>query len=92
MKEHYSHWLPKLFKAEAIVFGSHIFYVMEHPSVFLRRHEKKHVEQYKEHGVIAFLCKYLLEYSIGRLRGLSHRQAYLNISFEVEARKAETIR
>lgn len=92
MKEHYNHWLPRLFKANAIVFGSHIFYDHDNPSVFLRRHEREHVRQYQEHGFFGFLFRYLLEYASGRLYGLDHRKAYLQISFEVKARKAETVR
>ena len=86
---HYNSSIPKLFKAEAVTIGTHIFYEMSCPSVFLRRHEEKHVEQYLEHGFIAFLFKYVLEYVMYRLSGMNHRKAYLNISFEKEARLAE---
>jgi hypothetical protein len=46
------------------------------------RHEEKHIEQYKKHGVISFLIRYIFE---------SIRSGYYNNKFEVEARKAEDI-
>jgi hypothetical protein len=48
----------------------------------LMRHELCHVRQYKQHGFVAFLLKYLLE---------SIRQGYKNNRFEVEARAAEEL-
>ncbi|MCB0714664.1 MAG: DUF4157 domain-containing protein [Chitinophagaceae bacterium] len=45
------------------------------------RHELKHVEQYKKHGVAGFLCKYLWQ---------SLRHGYHDNVFEKEARESET--
>ena len=56
-----------------------------------KRHEDKHKEQYKEDGIVKFLCKYLYEYLKCRIKGLNHNQAYLNISYEIEAREAECL-
>lgn len=53
----------------------------------LLRHEMVHVEQWKDQGVARFLWRYLWDYVSGRLRGLSHQEAYLAIPFEVEARR-----
>ena len=89
VKNHYNSFVPILFKAEAVTIGTHIFYEMSSPSIFLRRHEEKHVAQYLKHGFVAFLFRYVLEYVLYRLRGMNHREAYLNISFEKEARDAE---
>lgn len=49
-------------------------------------HELVHVRQWHDLGVIGFLRVYLGEYVGGRRRGLSHRDAYLAISLETEAR------
>jgi hypothetical protein len=52
----------------------------------LLRHELTHVEQYRDLGTVRFLSRYVGEYLAGRRAGKSHRQAYLDISFEQEAR------
>ena len=44
-------------------------------------HELKHVEQFKQHGLLSFIFLYLLE---------SIRHGYINNKYEVEARAAET--
>ena len=44
------------------------------------RHELCHIRQFREHGFIPFLLKYLLE---------TIKRGYYNNRFEVEARKAE---
>ncbi len=44
------------------------------------RHELCHVRQFREHGFLPFLFKYLVE---------TIRRGYYNNRFEVEARKAE---
>jgi hypothetical protein len=50
------------------------------------RHELVHVRQYERDGVVSFLLRYVAEYLRGRLRGLSHFDAYSSISYEREAR------
>lgn len=50
-------------------------------------HELVHVRQFGETGYLRFMSRYLLEYCRGRLRGKSPRQAYRDISAEVEARE-----
>jgi len=54
----------------------------------LLAHELVHVEQYADLGIIRFLRPYLREYFTNLWRLRSHRQAYLAISFEAEARAA----
>ena len=44
------------------------------------KHEMCHIRQFKEHGYILFICKYLYE---------SMRVGYYNNKYEVEAREAE---
>jgi maleylpyruvate isomerase len=53
----------------------------------LLRHELTHVEQWRTLGVVGFARVYLGEYFAGRRRGLNHRDAYLAISLEQEARQ-----
>lgn len=52
----------------------------------LLMHELVHVRQWKTQGVVRFVLRYVGEYLGGRLRGLSHGEAYLAISAESEAR------
>jgi maleylpyruvate isomerase len=52
----------------------------------LLRHELAHVEQWNELGYVRYLVQYLRAYGAGRLRRLSHHEAYLQIPLEVEAR------
>jgi hypothetical protein len=52
-------------------------------------HEITHCRQYQQHGAWRFRAKYLAAYCHNRRRGMSHDRAYLEIPFEVEARKIE---
>lgn len=51
----------------------------------LLSHEAVHVEQWREHGVIGFLVRYLGDYVRGRAMGFPHHVAYRAIRFEREA-------
>lgn len=53
------------------------------------RHEMKHVEQIKRLGVIRFYSQYLWEYACNLIHFGNHNDAYMAISFEIEARSAE---
>jgi hypothetical protein len=50
-------------------------------------HELVHVQQWREHGALPFLARYLADYARGRLRGQPHWTAYAAIPFESEARE-----
>ena len=52
----------------------------------LLAHELVHVRQYAEAGFVVFLARYLRDYVRGLVRLRNHRQAYLAIPTEVEAR------
>lgn len=52
----------------------------------LLAHEQVHVRQFAELGFVRFMTRYLVSYARFRLRGYGHRQAYLRIPLEVEAR------
>lgn len=91
IKEHYQVKIPKFLKAQALTIGQHIFYQAENRFISnrLRNHEMKHVEQYREIGIPRFLFLYMVEYCWNRLKGLSKKESYRQISFEIEARKVE---
>src|SRR5262245_38711092 len=55
----------------------------------LLAHESAHCLQYRKHGTWGFRARYLASYFKNRLRGMSRREAYLNIPFEIEAREIE---
>jgi len=89
--EHYKQlWVDKL-GACAVTIGSHIFYDLDKPYVEerIRKHERKHVEQYKKYGLLGFLMVYFFWYILGRLNGKNHWQAYYANPLEIEAKKAE---
>jgi hypothetical protein len=50
-------------------------------------HELIHLRQLGDDGYIVFTARYVWEYLEGRLRGKDARQAYLDISAEIEARE-----
>ena len=51
----------------------------------LLRHESVHVDQWRRHGRVGFLSRYLWDYLRLRASGLSHQKAYRAIPFEKEA-------
>ncbi len=52
------------------------------------RHEAKHWDDMWRLWCVGFYALYFYEYFRGRVKGLDHHSAYLNISFEIAARKA----
>lgn len=99
----FSHFFTTLISVSGITFGRRIFILPQHLSLnrqnqkklpeVLVVHEIAHVLQYRREGFIRFFYKYLRDY----LRNLPRnekwspdvrRQAYLNIPFEIEARRA----
>ena len=86
-------WLAKLAakklkrNAVAMVLGKTIHLHNTTKTEFLQdekwlKHELCHINQFKQHGYILFIVKYLLE---------SMRNGYYNNRFEVEARQAEEL-
>ncbi len=75
----------KFFKINAIVVFPFVLYQDKNPTESIVRHEKIHLRQIKDDGVIKFYLKYFYEYFQGRRSGLSHNEAYRNISYEKEA-------
>ncbi len=76
--------LPGMTWAHAISIGRVVIF-REAPEPVLLRHEEIHQEQMTRKGVIRFYAHYLCDYVRGRLRGLSHYEAYRSIPAEVEA-------
>jgi len=93
MIEHYNHLLPKLMNVTAVTLGQHVYYAINKESISkrLRKHEMVHVIQYKQLGFMHFLYRYFKEYIGFRLKGLDHYHAYIEISYEKEARQKETL-
>ncbi|GAB3889684.1 hypothetical protein [Spirosoma agri] len=55
------------------------------PGLVLINHERIHLRQQAELGIVPFYLWYILEYLIRRLYFRTHYAAYRNISFEREA-------
>jgi hypothetical protein len=77
--------LAKILKVDGIVLYPFIFFSEVRPSVKTINHELIHIQQVRRDGFIRFYFNYLKEYSQFRLKGIPHREAYLSISYEVEA-------
>ena len=75
----------KPFRINAIVLYPLVLYQDKFPNESLVIHEEVHLKQIKADGVLKFYTRYLYEYVRGRMLGLSHYQAYRNISYEIEA-------
>ena len=86
-------WLAKIAaiklgaKAVAMVLGKTIHLHNTTKTDFLKderwvKHELCHIKQFKEHGYVGFIVKYIWE---------SIRKGYYNNRFEVEAREAEEL-
>lgn len=53
----------------------------------LLMHEMVHARQWQQQGVRRFISSYLRQYLVARVTGATHREAYLAIGAEVEARE-----
>jgi hypothetical protein len=88
------HWLwiggPVPRRAQGITLGSLVIVRAEvvGSSSFneLLRHERVHVQQFRDQGTLRFLAKYFGSYLWSRLHGYGHDAAYRRIPFEIEAR------
>lgn len=84
-------WLAKIAARQlrtgsvAMVLGNTIHLYNTSKEEFLQnktwlRHELCHIQQFRQHGLVGFIVKYVWE---------SIKKGYYNNKFEVEARKAE---
>ena len=88
-------FMRKLWAKEtgAMTIGKHIFVdpaVLERGGrelTALLMHEMVHSRQWQEWGPRRFLTAYIRQYLLARIAGASHREAYLAIEAEVEARE-----
>ncbi len=85
-----------LIGANAFTFGRHVFLSKSAVSEIdggtaagddLLAHELVHIEQYRRTGMVRFLARYFIDYLRARAEGLTHREAYLAIPFEIQARE-----
>lgn len=60
------------------------------PGVKIINHELVHILQVRREGMVRFYFNYLKEYIQYRLKGFKHNEAYLAISYEVEAYSNQT--
>lgn len=90
----YARWVCRRLGAGAVTVGRRVFFSpagwrqVEQggaAGLALAGHEVVHVLQYRRHGVVGMLARYLGAYLRGRLAGRSHRSAYRAIGFEREA-------
>lgn len=80
--------IPKLFKADGITLYPCVFIASGKAtaeSSGLLAHEQTHVEQIQKIGFWSFYVSYFLYYFAGRLHHKNHKDAYLQIPFEIEA-------
>ena len=78
--------------AHGMTFGRRVMLLRGHESNRkLIAHELVHVAQYAEHGHVRFLVRYLADYARNLVRLRNHRQAYLAITAEVDAREGAAV-
>ncbi len=73
--------------AHGMTVGRHVMLLRGHEDrAVLVAHELVHVRQYADRGLVRFLARYLWDYAGNLVRLRNHREAYLAIPTEVEAR------
>ncbi len=73
--------LPRVVFVSAATFDR----ILDGDASTLLIHESAHVDQWRDHGIVRFLTRYVGDYLRGRAVGLPHRPAYRAIRFEREA-------
>ncbi|TLV00974.1 hypothetical protein [Dyadobacter luticola] len=77
-------------RVEGIALFPFIFIRTKTPGRFLINHERIHIRQQLEMGILPFYIWYLMEYFIRYVQHKNRYLAYLHISFEREAYRNET--
>lgn len=82
IKYHYKSILVRFFPSwvYAFTFGQHIFVRRGSLHLKQKRHEEKHCDQYRKHGICRFLWIYFWE---------ERHLSYIEKTFEIEAKAAE---
>jgi hypothetical protein len=70
---------------DGITIGSTVITRSRLPSPALVRHELVHVRQWRRHGIVGFVVRYVGSYTWLRLQRHGHLGAYLRIPLEIEA-------
>jgi len=79
-------------QAHGMTLGRRVMLLRGHESNRkLIAHELVHVAQYAERGYVRFLTRYLTDYVRNLVRLRDHRQAYLAITAEVDARAGAAV-
>ncbi len=71
--------------SDAITIGPLVVVRAGKATPYLLRHEHVHVRQWRRHGPIGFLARYLGAYVVWRVRRKGHHGAYRRIPLEIEA-------
>lgn len=79
-------FLPSWVEAITFPWGIHF---RKNPTQRLMRHETKHFEQIQKDGILTFYSRYIWEYIQNLFKYKDMRLAYMAISYEREARRAE---
>lgn len=83
-------FLPKMLGVNAITIYPFIFTSEGKPDDVLLNHEFLHVKQVETFGWFSFYLSYLMYYWAGRLSGLDHDEAYMDIPYERVAYEQES--
>lgn len=83
----YNSNIPGILKAQGVAIFPFIFISHKEPDCpeWLIRHEKVHIRQQLQWLFIPFFVVYGFDYLKGRIKGMNHNDAYMDIRFEKEA-------
>jgi hypothetical protein len=81
---------PAMLGVDAITIYPFIFIAVEKPDDILLNHEFLHIKQVEMLGWFSFYLSYLMYYWAGRLSGLDHDEAYMDIPYERVAYEQES--
>ncbi len=84
-------WMMLLFGWKGYTAPYKYIYFIGIPSTQLKKHERKHPEQMKRDGVFTYHIVYTYHFIKGVVLLKGFKQAYLDIPYEIEARKAENV-
>jgi len=82
-------WMMMLFGWKGYTAPIKYIYFIGVPSRRLKKHECKHAEQMKEDGIVKYHIVYLYHFIRGLLAFKGIKRSYLDIPYEIIARKAE---
>ncbi len=97
MTEYYCQKWLKYLRFKGLSIGNRIWYRDCNPPQWLINHERMHVKQYMRLsplgimpiGILFYSALYSIEFAVNLIKYRNFYKAYINISFEIEAREAE---